>query len=662
MKKNIVNPNIQKIIDQIRVLGIDMINEAQSGHPGIVLGAAPIIYTIYANHLKFKANEPNWINRDRFILSAGHGSALLYATLFMAGFEISIDDLKNFRKIDSITPGHPEYKLTPGVDMTTGPLGQGFATAVGMAMAERYLANLYNKHKDNLIDYYTYVLCGDGDLMEGISYEAASIAGTLRLHKLIVLYDSNHISLDGNTDMTFQDDITSRFESLGWNVYTVANGEDTVALDKAILKAKQSLEKPTLIQVKTTIGKYSKWQGTNEVHGKPLTKEDISNIKNKLDIRDIPFTVSSDTIELFQDIIANRLANIYENWEEKFASLESNIKQEIEELCVDNIKEKWTLKDFDCAFLENKQVSTRVVSQQVLNEIAKKYPHFIGGSADVASSTKTYLANQGDFSRNNYAGRNIWFGVREQAMGAILNGLALCGLRPFGSCFLTFADYLKPSLRLSCLMNLPIIYIFTHDSIGVGEDGPTHQPVEQLVSLRATPNLEVYRPADANEVIGVYKTVLEDNTHPVAIILSRNDVPIQTKTNVNEVAKGGYIVREYTRNLSGIIIATGEELAIAIEVSERLNQKGYDIRVISMPSIERFKKMPKEYQEKLLPIGIKVIVIEPSSSYSWYEFVYNDKYLITVDEFGYSGKKDDVYQKFGFDIDSVEERVENLLK
>ncbi len=658
--KKIGNINEQKIIDQIRLLGIDMIAEANSGHPGIVLGAAPILYTLYAHHLNFSKEHPHWINRDRFVMSAGHGSALLYATLFMAGFDISLDDLKNFRKIDSITPGHPEYALTPGVDMSTGPLGQGFASAVGMAIAERYLANLYNKYKDNFIDHYTYVLCGDGDLMEGVSYEAASLAGTLKLHKLIVLYDSNNISLDGKTEMTFTENITDRFDALGWSVITVPNGEDPGAIDKAITKAKQNLEKPTLIQVKTTIGKYSKWQGTNEVHGKPLEKDDISAIKEKFEMRDIPFAISNDVMTDFQKIIDDRLADNYSSWEASYNALDKDIQKQVDELDDNNVI--WSLKDLTYRFPEDKMEATRVTSGKILNEIAKAYPHFIGGSADVASSTKTYLEGMGDFSRDQYLGRNIWFGVREHAMGAILNGLALSGLRPFGSCFLAFSDYLKPAIRMACLMNLPVIYVFTHDSISIGEDGPTHQPVEQLVALRAIPNLEVFRPADANEVIGTYKAALENGSNPTAIILSRNKVPVQEHTSVGEVAKGAYIVKEYDRNLNGILVATGEELDLALKAQEHLREKGYDLRVVSMPSIERFKNQPEEYQEELLPVGVKVIVIEASSSYSWNEFVYNDKYLITVDHFGYSGKKEDVLAKFGFELETIEEKIENLLK
>lgn len=659
MKKSQPNSE-QKIVDSIRTLGIDMIDHAKSGHPGIVLGAAPVLYTLYAKHLKFNPEVPDWISRDRFIMSAGHGSALLYATLFFSGFSITIDDLKKFRKIGSITPGHPEYGVTEGVDMSTGPLGQGFASSVGMAIAERYLANYYNKKQENLIDYYTFVLCGDGDLMEGISYEAASLAGTLQLHKLIVLYDSNNISLDGKTDMTFQDNIEGRFTSLGWNVISGVNGEDLQAIDKAITKAKTCLDKPTLIEIKTTIGKYSKWQGTNQVHGTPLEKEDIAAMKKKMHLRDIPFTVSKDAMKDMQKMIHTRLDGVYKEWEDLKNNLTKEEKEELESLITKDHSFKMTEISYQSP--HDLKEATRTTSGKILNEIAKQDPFLIGGSADLSTSTKTYLEGMGDFGRGNYLGRNIWFGVREHAMGAILNGLALSGLHPFGSTFLTFSDYLKPAIRMSALMNLKVTYIFTHDSVSVGEDGPTHQPVEQLISLRSIPNLEVFRPADANEVIGVYKTIAEKPSGPSAIILGRNSVKIIETTNVTEVEKGAYIVRKEEKNLSCVLIATGEEVNLALMVADRLQEKGIDLRVVSMPSIERFLNMPKDYQEKLLPKEAKVIVLEASSSYSWHQFVYSEKYLINVNSFGLSGKKDDVMKKFGFDFESVLEQIEERLK
>lgn len=658
--KNNDNPiNEGKIISQIRSLGIDMINEAKSGHPGIVLGAAPIIYTLYANHLRFDRDNPNYFNRDRFIMSAGHGSALLYSTLFMAGFDLEIEDLKNFRQINSKTPGHPELGITPGVDMTTGPLGQGFATAVGVAIAEAHLEARYNKFSKNLFDFNTYVLCGDGDLEEGISYEAASLAGTLGLNKLIVLYDSNDTQLDSNTDIVFTEDIKMRFEACNWNYLKVIDGEDYVSISKAIDEAKKST-KPTIIEIKTKIGKFSKNEGKNIIHGGPLEKDDITNIKSKLNIRDVSFNVSNDTIEDFQDLITKRCNNISESFNEKLEKLNSDIKDEIMYLMSSN--KKLDFKDLIYDEPEDKQESPIITSGKVLNELSKLNQSIIGGSPDVFRATKTLIEKEDVFSPKNYKGRNIYFGVREHAMGAILNGLAITGYRPYGATFLAFSNYLMPAIRMGAMLKLPITYIFTHDSISLGEDGPTHQPIEQLAQLRAIPNLEVFRPCDANEVIGVYKTIMKKENSPAVISLSKNILPILEETNSNEVEKGGYIVRNNLRKLDGIIISSGEEVHIAIEIAKRLNIKGFDIRVVSMPSISRFLENTKDYIEEILPVGIRKIVIEAASKMPWNEIVFNKKYLITLDNYGKSGKKDDVYKEFGFDIDSLEEKVEDLLK
>ncbi len=652
--------NEEKIVDQIRSLGIDMISEAKSGHPGIVLGAAPILYSLYAHHLKIDLNNPNFFNRDRFVMSAGHGSALLYATLYMAGYSLTLDDLKAFRQIDSKTPGHPEYKTTPGVEVTTGPLGQGFATAVGIAMAERSLAARFNKGRKEIIDFNTYVLCGDGDLMEGVSYEAASLAGTLKLNKLIVLYDSNDICLDGSTSQCFTENVAMRFIAQGWNVITVPDGNNIASITKAIEDAKNSSDKPTLIEVKTTIGKYSKLEGTNLVHGSPLEKEDITAIKEKMQIRDIPFTISQITMDDFQMFIRKRCKNLTEKFEKKVEGLEEEDKNAL--LSFIHGEKTFDIKDVVYEAPEDRVESTRVTSGKILSSVVPMFPSIIGGSADLFSATKTYVSEVGDFTSDNYQGRNIFFGVRENAMGAILNGFALCGYHPYGSTFLSFSDYLKPSIRLSCMMDLPVTYIFTHDSISVGPDGATHQPVEQLAGLRSTPNLEVFRPADANEVIGVYRTIFEKESGPSVIALSRNTVPILETTKINEVSKGGYIVFDSERKLSGILIATGEEVHLAIEVALRLQSKGLDIRVVSMPCIKRFEEQDQEYIDSILPVEIRKIVIEASSSMSWNNIVFNKKYLITLDEFGASGKKDDVYKKYGFDVDSLEEKVEDLLK
>lgn len=652
--------NEEKIVDQIRSLGIDMIAEAGSGHPGIVLGAAPIIYTLYANHLRIDPKNPDYYNRDRFIMSAGHGSALLYSTLYMAGFPLTLDDLKEFRKLDSKTPGHPEYKKTPGVEMTTGPLGQGFATAVGVAMAEANLRAQFNKGKKELIDFNTYVLCGDGDLMEGVSYEVASLAGTLKLNKLIVLYDSNDTCLDGKTTQCFTENVAMRFISQGWNVITVSDGNNIEAINKAIEEAKTSPDKPTLIEIKTVIGKYSKLEGSNLSHGAPLDKEDISNIKEKMQIRDIPFTISQLTMDDFQNMINSRCKNL----SEKFNKAVEDMDEESKNLLLDfmNNNKPIDIKDVIYEAPEEKEESPRVTSGKILSSIVPKFQTTIGGSADLFTPTKTYIQEVGDFTSENYAGKNIFFGVREHAMGAILNGLALCGYHPYGSTFLSFSDYLKPSIRMAAMMNLPVTYIFTHDSISVGPDGATHQPIEQLTSLRSTPNLEVFRPADANEVIGVYRTIFEKESGPSVISLSRNSLPILETTKISEVKRGGYTVFDPERKLSGILIATGEEVHLAIEVAKRLKVKGMDIRVVSMPCIKRFEEESQEYIDSVLPVEVRKIVIEAASSMSWNSIVFNKKYLITLDEFGTSGSKEDVYKKYGFDIDTLEEKVENLLK
>lgn len=652
--------NEEKIVDQIRSLGIDMINEAGSGHPGIVLGAAPIIYTLYAHHLRIDPKNPDYYNRDRFIMSAGHGSALLYSTLYMAGFSLTLDDLKEFRKLNSKTPGHPEYKKTPGVEMTTGPLGQGFATAVGVAMAEANLRDQFNKGKKELIDFNTYVLCGDGDLMEGVSYEAASLAGTLKLNKLIVLYDSNDTCLDGKTTECFTENVAMRFISQGWNVITVTDGNNIEAIDKAIEEAKTSADKPTLIEIKTVIGKYSKLEGSNLSHGAPLDKEDISNIKEKMQIRDIPFTISQLTMDDFQNMINSRCKNL----SEKFNKAVEDMDEDSKKLLLDfmNNNKPIDIKDVIYEPPVDKEESPRVTSGKILSSIVPKFQTTIGGSADLFTPTKTYIQEVGDFTAENYAGKNIFFGVREHAMGAILNGLALCGYHPYGSTFLSFSDYLKPSIRMAAMMDLPVTYIFTHDSISVGPDGATHQPIEQLTSLRSTPNLEVFRPADANEVIGVYRTIFEKESGPSVIALSRNSLPILATTKISEVKRGGYTVFDPERKLSGILIATGEEVYLAIEVAKRLKVKGMDIRVVSMPCIKRFEEESQEYIDEILPVEVRKIVIEAASSMSWNSIVFNKKYLITLDEFGTSGSKDDVYKKYGFDIDTLEEKVENLLK
>lgn len=656
---NLEEINEKRIIDQIRCLGIDMIDNAGSGHPGIVLGAAPIIYSLYAHHMNIDVKNPDFFNRDRFIMSAGHGSALLFATLYMAGFNITIDDLKNFRKLDSITPGHPEYKKTPGVDATTGPLGQGLAMAVGMAMAEAHLRNKF-KSKKNLIDHYTYALVSDGDLMEGETYEAASLAGTLKLNKLIVLYDSNNICLDGETKKTFNDNVSMRFIATGWNVITVPDGENYVEIDKAITEAKKSTDKPTLIEIKTIIGKYSKLEGTSLVHGKPLSKEDITSIKEKLNVRDIPFQVSQSVVDEMQALIDNRCKKLSDKFLKNIESLTEEEKEELN-LFMNNDK-TISLNDFVYDIPGSLEESPRDTSSKILNYIVNKSPILIGGSADLFSANKTYIKDGGDFSSDNYLGKNIFFGVREQAMGGIANGLALSGFRPYVSTFLAFSNYLLAPIRLSCMMNLPIIYIFTHDSISVGADGPTHQPVEQLLAIRSIPNMEVFRPADANEVIGSYKTILSNINSPAAITLSRNKLPILENTKANLVEKGGYIVLDTMKKPDGIVVSYGEELHEVLFAAKNLLTKGINVRVVSMPNLERFLKQDSEYIDSVLPVEIKKMAVVADVDYAWNKIIFNSKNIISLDTFGTSASKEDIYHRYGIDAKSLEEKIENLLK
>ena len=647
--------NDQKIINQLRGLGIDMIHEAGSGHPGITLDAAPILYILYAKHLRFDPSHPDFFNRDRFVMSAGHGAALLYACLSMAGFDLSMEDLKAYRHLNSKTPGHPELGKTPGVDMTTGPLGQGIATSVGIAIAE---AQLEAKYK-NLINFNTYVLCSDGDLEEGVSYEACSLAGTLKLNRLIVLYDSNDTSLDSKTNTSFNENIELRFTSMGWNYLKVSDGEDYEAIDRAITEAKKK-DLPTLIEVKTTIGKFSKYEGTNKIHGGDLENDDITSIKEKLKLRDIPFNITNDVLEDFRYMIQERNCDLVSNFLDKFDKLDEDSKNILNPL----IKNEYEidLKKLSYEKSEENYESLRDTSSKVLNSIVSNNEFIMGGSADLFTSTKTYIKDLGDFSSKNYLGKNIFFGVREHAMAAIINGISLVGFRSYASTFLAFSDYMRPAMRIASILNLPVTYIFTHDSISIGSDGATHQPVEQLTSLRAMPNLEVFRPCDANEVIGTYKTIMKKKTGPSVISLSKTKLPILETTSSSGVEKGAYIVKNEQRKLDGIIISSGEEVHQAIEVSKRLNTKGIDVRVVSMPSIKRFLDQEDAYKEEILPVGIKKIVIEAGSSLSWNRLIFNKKYLITLDTFGDSGSRDELYEKYGFDIESLEEKIENLLK
>ncbi len=660
-----------EIIANIKSLGIDMINAANSGHPGIVLGAAPIIYTLYAKHLDISIRDSKWFNRDRFVLSAGHGSALLYATLYMAGYDLSIDDLKNFRKVGYKTPGHPEYAVTPGVDMSTGPLGQGIASAVGMAIASKKLREELKFPKKNLLEQEKsfinnniYVLCGDGDLMEGISTEAASIAGNLKLDNLIVLYDSNNISLDGSTDLAFKENVLEKFKAMNWDTILVKDGNDVKEIDKAISKAKSS-DKPVIIEFKTVIGKGSFLEGTNKSHGKPLRKEDIEQLKNNLNIPQGAFYVNERAKMAFQRQISERTNEKYMEWANNYKlydNHELNIKHELYDFIFD-VKNNIKLDLDEFKFDEDLKEATRQTNKIIMKKIAYKLPNFIGGSADTASATNAYLEGYEDLTSESLKGRNIRFGVREHAMGAILNGISLYNYRTFGSTFLSFSDYMKPAIRMSALMKLPVIYIFSHDSILVGEDGPTHQPVEQLVSLRAIPNLNVFRPCDAHELVECWNVILNDYDTPSALLLSRTEVSLLNNTKNAHVDKGAYILKQEEGKLNGIIIATGTEVHTALLVSHNLKRK-YDknIRVVSMPCKDIFEKQSKEYKEQILPLGYKKFVIEAGSKLGWESYVYNESYLFTINDFGISGPKDQVLDYMHFDYNTIENGIYDLIK
>lgn len=652
--------NDRLCVNSLKMLAIDMIDNAKSGHPGIALGAANILYTLYAKNLMINPHNPNWFNRDRFVMSPGHGSALLYATLYMSGYDLNISDLKNFRKINSLTPGHPEHGVTPGVEASTGPLGQGVANAVGMALAERYYENICKKYNqgESIIDYYTYVLCGDGDLMEGISYEALSFAGTQNLEKLIVLYDSNNISLDGPTASTFTESVVDRMMDLGFNVQTINNDIDSI--DKAINKAKKS-KKPSFICVSTIIGEGSKHEDSNIVHGKPLDSEDILELRSKLELTTEPFVLTAEVLEYWHKKIVTRCSNVYENWNKDRIAL-SNANKNIKML-FKNIESSELNIDFD---LNNFTVSDdyeedlRDTNQKVMNIVARKSPYFLGGAADVASSTKTIIFNEEVMSQDKPLDRNIAFGVREHAMGAILNGMALCNLHVFGSTFFTFSDYMKPAIRMSALQNLPVNYVFTHDSILIGPDGPTHEPVEQLISLRSIPNLNVLRPADINEVLGTWDVALKSKG-PNAIVIARSNLPKIKGTNPELVKHGAYMIKKERKHLDAILVASGSELKDVLKISEELDFVGINTRVVSMVSQELFDKQSTEYKKQLLPNDTLIICVELSTPNNYYKYT-TPKYVIGIDDFGYSGSSKDVAEKMLVNYDTLKSRIEKMIR
>lgn len=659
-----MNPDLVHSLDSLRVLSVDMISYAKSGHPGICLGAAPIIFSLFTNHLKVNPQDPKWINRDRFVMSAGHGSALLYAMLFMAGYNVSIDDLVDFRKFGSITPGHPEYGITPGVEVSTGPLGQGLANAVGMAMAEKYLAALVEEEipKQKLLDYYVYCLCSDGDLMEGVAMEAASLAGHYALSNLIVLYDSNEVTLDGKLSSTFSEEILQKFMSMGWEVDFVGDGNDTREIDKAIERAKIN-RKPTLIEVRTVIGRGSFHEGENLVHGKPLSKEDVANLRKKYNVTTNTMEITENAVKFVRQSINSRMKEVYNNWKRYYAEIKKNYTSDnfsklLNFLETGNDNLTFSSSNFKIQSDYNEEL--RESNSKMMNIVSDRTKFFIGGSADLSSSCHTALYKDVEFSRKYPTGRNIMFGVREHAMGAILNGMALSGLRCFASTFLVFSDYLKPAIRMSALMNLPITYIFTHDSVRVGEDGPTHEPIEQLASLRTIPNLTVFRPCDINEVIGCWDYIV-NNKKPVAIVLAKEEAHILDGTSGESVRHGAYIVRRERERLDAVLVSTGIDFTTTYLISEELRAKGIDTRLVSMPSVDLFINESKEYQESVIPSSAKVFTIEASSTLPWYKFASKDC-AIGIDTFGYSGYKEDVLEHVGFDYETILSKIEERIR
>ena len=659
-----MNPDLVHSINSLRILSLDMISYAKSGHPGICLGAAPIIYSLYTNHLRINPTIPTWANRDRFVMSAGHGSALLYAMLFMAGYDISIDDLVDFRKLGSKTPGHPEYGVTPGVDVSTGPLGQGLANAVGMAMAEKYLQSLLDEEipKQKIIDYYVYCLVSDGDLMEGIATEAASIAGNMGLDNLIVLYDSNDVTLDGNLKRSFSEQTIQKFINLGWEVDFVQEGNDIREIDKAITRAKVN-RKPTLIEIKTVLGRGSLHEGKNLVHGKPLSREDMTNIRKKYNINTNTMEITENAVKYVRQSIASRMKGEYNKWLQTIEEVKNTNPTETINKII-NFIETWEdgLKFSSSNFKIQNDYSEelRESNSKIMNIVSDRTKFFLGGSADLSTSCHTALYKDTDYSKKDKTGRNIPFGVREHAMGAILNGMALSGLRVFGSTFLTFSDYLKPALRMSAMMNLPITYIFTHDSVTIGQDGPSHQPIEQLAMLRTTPNLTVFRPADINEVIGCWDYIVE-NKKPIAIVLSKDEAHILDGTDGEKTKLGGYVVRQEKTRLDAVLISTGIDLTTTYLISEELRAKNIDTRLVSLPSVELFLEQSKEYQDQVIPPGVKVFTIEASATLPWYRFASKDC-AIGIDTYGFSGSKEEVLEQVKFDYETILSKIENNIK
>ncbi|SDM67082.1 transketolase [Fictibacillus solisalsi] len=657
----------QLSINTIRTLAIDSIEKAKSGHPGMPMGAAPMAYSLWTKFMNHNPENPQWFNRDRFVLSAGHGSMLLYSLLHLSGYDLSMDDLKEFRQWGSKTPGHPEYRHTAGVDATTGPLGQGIAMAVGMAMAERHLAATYNKDGFEVVDHFTYSICGDGDLMEGVSAEAASLAGHLGLGKLVVMYDSNDISLDGDLDLSFSESVEDRFKAYGWQVLRVEDGTDLNEIEKAIAEAKKDTKHPTLIEVKTVIGFGSpNKSGKSASHGAPLGADEVKLTKAAYDwVFEEDFYVPDEVRDHFASVKEENQKKEAE-WNDLFARYEKEHSEAAAQLklAIDNkLPENFdaNLPEFD------KAIATRASSGNALNAFAQNIPWLFGGSADLAGSNNTMLKGETNFSREDYSGRNIWFGVREFAMGAAVNGMALHGgLKVFGATFFVFSDYLRPAIRLASIMGLPVTFVFTHDSVAVGEDGPTHEPVEQLASLRAMPGLSVIRPADAYESVAAWKLALESTDTPTALVLTRQALPILpgTKENAYEnVKKGAYVISEAEGTPQAILLASGSEVSLAVEAQKSLKEEGISVSVVSMPSWDRFEQQSAEYKESVFPSSVRArLGIEMAASQGLHKYVGLEGDVLAIDKFGASAPGNKIIEEYGFTVENVSNKVKALLK
>ena len=652
----------ERAVTAIRVLSIEAVEKAKSGHPGLPLGAAPMAYELWANHMKHTPANPEWMNRDRFVLSAGHGSPLLYSLFHLFGYGLTTDDLASFRQWGSLTPGHPEYGHTKGVETTTGPLGQGFATACGMAMAEAHLAARFNTPEHKIIDHRTYVLCGDGDLMEGITSEAASLAGTLKLGKLIVLYDDNEISIEGSTDLAFREDVGARFESYGWHVLDVRDGNDRDSISRALAEARTREDRPSMIMVHTKIGYGSPKEGSSSCHGSPLGEENVALTKRALgwpsDLA--PFEVP-DEIRAHMARIAGKLAAEEESWNALFLEWSEANPERAELLRRGMNRQDLTLELDELTALLSEDEATRVSSGKILNHIAKKTPFLFGGSADLAPSNNTVIENGRSFSCENPAGQTIHFGVREFAMAAMANGIALHGvLRPYVATFFVFSDYMKSAVRLSALMKLPVIYILTHDSIGVGEDGPTHQPIEQLLMFRSIPGLKVFRPAGREETAAAWYMALQNNG-PSVLVLSRQKV-FSSETSACDALRGAYIIRDGGEKPDVLLMASGSEVSVTLSAADQLKQEGISARVVSFLSMEVFEQQGEAYKDLVLPPALrKRVAVEAGTPLSWHRYTGLDGIIIGIDHFGASGPSAVLFKEFGFTPSNIAARAKELL-